>query len=180
MLIPPNVLLYDALQPLRRDLRMLENGLNVQCWDGTKAKQIRVAGAISCLIGDHPQACDTSRHLGNMAKKNCRFCHVDILERMIWDEELLDHTMTRRRLQSDSIVQQLKEEHKLPTLSATAKKALSTKYGIRNEPCPYQGLHVDTHLQAFPDVDHLIDLGLLKSLLNFMVSELSGSDKEEL
>ena len=46
-------------------------------------------------------------------------------------------------------------------LSNQKFKALSTATGIKPTSCPFQGVIVDTHIQAFPDFDHFMDLGLV-------------------
>ena len=147
LLIPPDASLYHAMEPLRRDLAELQKGVNFDMLVEGKVTKICVAGAISILVGDHSQACDNTHHLGKRALKNFRSCHVHIEDRTIWDIEILDHSMTRRRRQTDVIVSQLKKEMNLPHLSATAKKILFTKYGIRLASCTFAGLIVDPHLQ---------------------------------
>ena len=181
MLVPPHASLYDALQPLRRDLKHLENGIEIETWKETEGrKTMTMRGAISCLIADHPQACENTRHMGNMAKKNCRTCHVDKSERTVWDPIILDHSFTRRRLQTDVICRQMTAESSLPHLTATDRNGIATKYGIRCSPCLFTGLDIDPHLQSFPDVEHMVDLGLLRVLLSFMISQLTEKEKKEL
>ena len=64
MLIPPNVSLKEALQPIRSDLIKLQKGYKALKYEENKATEVEVKGAISALIFDHPQGCELSRHLG--------------------------------------------------------------------------------------------------------------------
>ena len=58
-------------------------------------------------------------------------------------------------------------------------KALETLTGIRPIPCPLQGVDVDPHIQAIPDFDHFMDLGLVMRLFAYISQTLSNKQKAE-
>ena len=178
MLIPPNVSLKEALQPIRSDLIKLQQGYKALKYEENKATEVEVKGAISALICDHPQACELSRHLGTAALMNCRMCWVNIKDKSRFSEKFFNHHYTRRRVQTDLVVRQM--ESILATKNTKAKtKELQKKSGIRCEICPLHGVEVDPHLQSFPDFDHFFDLGLCMRLFNFICESLSTEDEEK-
>ena len=131
-----------------------------------------VKGAISCIVADLPQACGLSRHLGIQANKNCRIRWVNKSDRVIYSSKLFNEGYTRRRAQTDVVVQQMNElmqEHKY---SVTKNKVFQTMAGIRRLPCPLEGVEVDPHTQCMPDFDHFFDLGLCMRLLNYIEQNL--------
>ena len=168
-LLPPGIVLADAMKPLKDELKELEQmGFEVPMYpDG---KTIRVYGATSFLISDHPQACFNCSHLGNNEKKNCRMCTIDISKRSKCDIKLLDFEHTRREAQSDVIRTQLQDELGVNPPDSLVSKAC-TKYGISNVLPPFHGI-ADSHQQSFVCIGHAIDVGLLRRLVNFMMTKV--------
>ena len=175
MLLPPHVSLREALQPLRRDLNLLEAGVKMEMFqgDGKEAKVVTVHGAISMLIGDHVQACANCCHLGNNANKNCRMCMTDKADRMHCSPTILEHSMTRCISQSRAIINQMNFQIGRGA-SASRIKQVYGFYGIYPSPLPFDDL-VDPYRQSFPCVGHCLDLGLLGKLITFMLTNLSSA-----
>jgi hypothetical protein len=179
MLIPPEVDLKDALAPVCKDLIKLQKGVTLKEFKDNRCIDIEVKGGISCIIADHPQACDLSRHLGVNANQNCRLCWSDKFDRSNFSTSILHHENTRRRTQTDVIVAQTKEllETKY---SINRQRELQKMSGIRATQCPLQGVDVDPHIQCFPDIDHLLDLGLTKVLFDYINSTLSVKQLDDI
>ena len=179
MLVPPQVALHEALVPLKEDLVTLRQGVKMQAYVNGERKEVMVKAAISFVVSDHPQGCELARHLGVAANKNCRFCWTSKEQRSEYHPDMLNHRNTRRKEQTNVIVRQmlrLKSEQKL---NKTKMKALQTLTGIRPLPCPLESVEVDLHLQAIPDFDHFMDLGLVMRLFAYISSTLSEKEKEE-
>ncbi len=174
MLLPPRVSLYEALAPLRRDLHILERGLDVMLFDGQRSRSVRVWGAVSVLVADHVQACHNCNHLGNTANKNCRFCFIDKEERMMFDTSILSFQMTRTLPQMDAVREQMSLEIGANT-SASALRQVKTKYGVSLDPLPF-GSIVDPFQLSFPCVGHALDLGLMCTLLTFLLNKLNTAN----
>ena len=172
MLIPPHVALHEALEPLRLDLLKLQEGVQLQQYMKGKAQKVLVKGLISCVIADHPQACELSRHLGVNANQNCRSCWTSKEERIKFTGSILDHSMARKKLQTDVVVFNIKRQL-AKKFSVTKQKQLQKECGVRAMACPLEGVEYDPHVQCFPDVDHLIDLGLMNVYFDY-VNSLMG------
>ena len=179
MLIPSHVDISQALDPLRKELIDLQAGVSMDCVINGTRQQKTVKALISCIIADHPQACDITRHLGVAANKACRLCWVSKEEKSKYSKDMLSHRNTRRRVETDLIVQEMKKMRSSLQLSNQKFKALSTATGIRPISCPFQGVIVDTHIQAFPDFDHFMDLGLVMRMFAFITESLSEKQLEE-
>jgi hypothetical protein len=141
MIIPPHVSLYDALDPIRNDLKILEkDGIQVQYINefGVNENMI-VKGRISFLIADSPGRSEYNRHMGIKARKNCSSCTVDVSERASTSVDILSATYVRRVSQTDMIQIQMEEEkeykkQQIENSNQIARddfyKSLRTKYGI--------------------------------------------------
>ena len=179
MLIPPNVPLLDAVKPVRNDLIALYKGFHACKYEENKVMDVEVKGAISVNIGDHPQACEISRHLGIPANMNCRICWVPIDKRSTYSSKLFDHQYTRRRVQTDLIIQQMSEELEKKNTKKHLEE-MQTKTGIRYQECPLHAVEVDPHIQCFLDFDHFFDLGLCMRLFNFISNSMTSQQQEEM
>ena len=178
MLIPPNAPLLEALKPVREDLIQLYKGFKASKYEDNKSVLVEAKGAISVIIGDHPQACEISRHLGVPANMNCRLCWVSIEDRGTYSSKLFDYNYTRRRVQTDLIIQQMSEELERKNTKKHLEE-LQKKTGIRYQACPLDGVEVDPHLQCFPDFDHFFDLGLCMRFFNFICNSLTSQQQED-
>ena len=177
MLLPPHISLCFAIEPLRIDLIKMQQGVLFNQYSGDKVEKILVKGLISCLIADHPQACDISRHLGVNANQNCRACWVSKEERTKFTSKILDHAQTRRRHQTDVIVDNMRRKLS-QRFSVMKQKALQKESGIRVMDCPLKGVDFDPHIQCFPDIDHFLDLGLMKVLFEYINSLMTEKQVE--
>ena len=174
-LIPPNVDDYDALKLLREDVKALQNGFTI--FHQEKECFLRIVGAISLIIADHVEACKLTRHLGNAALKNGRECWTSIQSRIDTQLDFTSFNMTRRRAQTDIVVRQTTIRY-LANPNKSNLKNLQKSTGIRMGKCPFEGLEVDPHLQTVTDLDHMFDLGIVKTLLDHIVTKLTTSEKE--
>lgn len=129
MLIPPGIDFYAAMAPIREEIKKLEAGIEIMVLGHQGAHKKTIKGSISCLIGDHPQGIEYSRHLGVGASLGCRFCTVCTELRSCWVHSILEYKETRRREQTDVIVRQIREEKALEKRTSYLSK-ISTKYGI--------------------------------------------------
>lgn len=179
MLVPPGVPLFEALKPLREDLKLLGKGVEMKKAEGDNTMTtVTVKGGISCLIADHIQACENCRHIGVSALLNCRSCWVHKVYRSDHTINLLDHETTRTKEQSDMIVTQIRDLLKQKN-NPTRQKRFQKMCGIRAVDNCFAGIEVDPHLQSFPDPDHFIDLGLLARFFDYVNSTLSNQQKDQ-
>ena len=175
MMLPPHVKLYDALAKLREEIEELQRGIEVVCYPGGEENRTLAYGAISMLIGDHPQQCENATHLGVPATKNCRSCMVSKQYRTDINQAVTDFHLARSLPQATAVKTQMIEElGSNPTSHRIG--IVQGKYGLSISPFPFEGL-VDPFRQAFPCVSHAIDLGLMLRLISFMMKTLSPSSK---
>ena len=163
------------VEPLVHELQQLEaTGIDIQQFpDG---RTVRVFGALSLLLNDHPQACFNCSHLGNNAVKNCRMCLVDKNDRLDFCSRVLEHHMTRRAAQSDLIRAQMDLE--LGSMPSTREvQEVRRKYGLTRLDPPFGGA-ADAHQQCVVCIGHCIDVGLLKLLLNCMLKNVKTTQRE--
>jgi len=94
----------------RRDVKRLEDGITV--WDFFSAlpKQVMLFSAVGLLLQDHVAACEQARHLGNNATVNDRSCWVRKSERTDAKLDLWDHSIMRRRDQTDVVGDMIRDE----------------------------------------------------------------------
>ena len=173
LMLVPHVSLCSAIERLRADLIKLQKGVFFNEYEEEKVNKILVKGLISCVVSDHPQACDISRHLGVNANQNCRLCWTNKAERAKFSSIILDHSQTRRRQQTDIIVSNMRESLS-SKFSQTKQNQLQKECGIRIIDCPSQGVDFEPHIQCFSDIDHLIDLGLMEDLFEY-INSLMGT-----
>ena len=176
MLISPNVKLSDALTPLRRDLKLLERGITVKKAENGRVMDVDVKGGVSLIITDHVEACVVCRHMGNNATMNSRECWCTKVDRTNFSTSILDHTMTRRRAQTNLVVKEMNKKFKDQTESF--KRVERTKTGLYPVPCSFGGVDVDPHIQCVADVDHMMDLGLVKVMLTFITTNLTAKQHQ--
>jgi hypothetical protein len=110
--------------------------------------------------------------LGVAANKNGRECWCTKKTRFKFTKIILEHDQTRTKPQTDLIVQQLQNQRHL--VSNAALKEKMTLCGIRLTKDPFENLQIDAHIQVFPDIDHLLDLGILKRILDYIVGNLEA------
>ena len=178
MLIPANVNLDDAIKPVRDDLITLYKGFKAPAYEDGKIREVEVKGALSIIVADHPQACEISRHLGVPAQMNCRICWTTKEERAKYSDKCFNYRYTRRRVQTDLIVQQMRQQLEI-RYTKTKQNKLQHDTGIRCEDCPLRGVEVDPHLQCGPDFDHFFDLGICLRLFNFICHSLTSQEQQQ-
>ena len=54
---------------------------------------------------------------------------------------------------------------------------LQSECGVRAVSCPFEGVAVDPHLQAVPDPDHFLDLGITRLLINHISNQLTKTQR---
>ena len=177
MLIPALVTLSEALEPIRQDLIQQYKGFKTLIYKDQKVT-VEVKGAISFIICDHPQACEISHHLGVPAKMNGHMCWINKNECSKYADKIFNHRFTRRRLQTDLIVQQMKDVLSSKKKKKSKQEELQRETGIRCEACPLKGVEVDPHVQCYPDFDHFYDVGLCMRLFNFISNRLSPQEQK--
>ncbi len=176
MLVPAGCDMYEALAPLRRDMKLLEQGVE------TRLGKLHVYP--SFLPADLLQKYENCRHLGNTATMNCASCWCDTTERCDTKFDILDVSNTRRREQTNVIIQQLQEEEsqlrfaKEDVADRTVAK-LRQKYGIQNRPCLYEDVEVDPHMQSPTDPDHLVWFGLVRIVLRAIKAAMNPAQRHE-
>lgn len=170
---PKEVILSDALEPLKAELRKLQGGITV--FDVLHQKEVIVYGAVSTLIADHPQACLNSRMLGTGA----------IMQRASWtskenrlqvNEDLPSYSMTRRSAQTAVVVEEMKEMIK----EGKGKEDVEKRTGVHAGVSPFHdaGFPIDEHLQSPFEPCHMFHLMLTPLMATYVIESLNRFQKK--
>jgi hypothetical protein len=174
LLIPHGVDIYEALEPLRKELHDIEErGFEIVQHDGTR---VRVFGCVSLEVADHPQACQNCALMRGSPDKNCRMCYVERKNCAVISHHLLDHKMTRRSGKAEATRAQMELEMSV-LKSKKDKKAVRSKYGDDVKK-PLLGGLTDPHTQCLICVPHCLEIGTLLRLHNFALGEISAKHRD--
>jgi hypothetical protein len=170
MLVPPCVDQYDALSPLRRDVKLMENGIQLYSHHhrATVVLQLYIALLSLDLMGAYPLL----RHGGNRCEMNCCNCMIRKDGRLDFRTPL----QTPRRLQlTDLCIEQVQDvviemvdtrvkKNQNTTLPQQTQQRVRSSYGVLQSKNPFEGLTLDPHAQYFRCTSHMILFGLFKHL----------------
>ena len=111
MIARPEVQLYDSLQLFRRDMCLLEQGIEV--YDVAVKKKANVKGFIAFLVGYTKQTSINSRHTGNQAHRNSLHSWIHLKDRTKFNIKIVDYDYTRRAAQTAVVANQIYRELKI-------------------------------------------------------------------
>ena len=163
--------LTEVLAPIIQEIQEFETqGFDLQFLPGGPDCSRRVRGAIAYILSDHPQASDSSGHLGNNATMNCRICLTDKEDRTNFTTDILDHDVTRTNSQAATMRLQMKDALEIKN-NSSRRKEQQKMYGLYVDP-PILSQVVDVHQMIPPCVGHAMDLGILKVLIVAMIDRI--------
>jgi hypothetical protein len=178
-ILPPGSKLDDLMALVRRDVRILEEGMQV--FDCAVGMNITIKGAISGLAADHVQASINTRCGHTSAWRHSVSCWAGDDQACDYRADCLDHRMLRRRAQTDLIMKRLQ---RLECEKKSFKYVLAsniTYFGITSTsvgPCLFSGLQVDPHLMTRWCFSHLVWYGIARTSLTCTFEAMSPGNRE--
>jgi hypothetical protein len=174
MLIPDGVEIEEALEPLRRDIQILEK--SILAFDSFSNRLIRFPSLISLLPADLPQLSANCRHGGTASKSNCPTCFAEISSRL--EPDSISERRSDRAI--DTMIDFVMNILDYANLSDSAKgKIRQSCYNILIKASILAGCDVDIPRQSFRDGHHLFFAGLLKVMLNHILSLMNREQRNE-
>jgi hypothetical protein len=174
MLIPPGVDQYEALHAIRRDVKLMEQGLRLFSYQHSAVIDLQLFIALLSLdlMGAYPLL----RHGGNKCLMNCCGCLSEITGRLDFEAPL---EKPRRVQLTDLCVEQIievgvkmveerAEKDKSLNLPQQTSQLIRQRYGVLPEKNPFEGLTLDPHAQYFRCTSHMILYGLFRHLFRFL------------
>ena len=163
---------HEAMKFVAEELVTLKEGINIR--DCLTNSDFKIKGILFQVIADLPQASKNSNHGGTACNLNCRNCWTPKEDRVKWNENIIDHVYTRRKEQTKVIFELTKSlETKKSKTEARSATGVSLKKG------PFYDIDFDTHSLQFQEPMHLIDLGIIGSIICAMSKNMSPDQQQQ-